>query len=59
MLQEKNMKKKKYFFASLKSLKKGIGSGVGSRSISQRYGSTDQDPHQNVTDPGLNIIEDC
>jgi hypothetical protein len=36
-----------FFFASLKSLKKGVGS------ISQRYGSghPDPDPHQNVTDP--------
>jgi hypothetical protein len=38
-------------------MKKGVGSGVGSRvgsgSISQRYGSgdPDPDPHQNVTDP--------
>ncbi len=44
--------KKKYenniiFFTSLKSLKKGAGSG----SISQGYGSGDPDPHQNVTDP--------
>jgi len=39
------------FFASLKSLKKGVGSVVGSGSISQRYGSGDPDPHQNVTDP--------
>jgi hypothetical protein len=39
--------KKKYeiLFASLKSLKKG----VGSESVSHRHGSTD--PHQNVTDP--------
>jgi hypothetical protein len=41
---------------SLKSLKKVVGSGVGSGSgsaISQRYGSgdPDSDPHQNVTDP--------
>jgi hypothetical protein len=36
-----------FFFLSLKSLKKGVGSG----SISQRYGSGDPDPHQNVTDP--------
>jgi hypothetical protein len=28
-------------------MKKGVGSG----SISQRYGSGDPDPHQNVTDP--------
>jgi hypothetical protein len=34
-------------------MKKGVGSGVGSGSgsISQRYGSKDPDPHQNVTDP--------
>ena len=45
------------FFASLKSLKKGVGSGIGSGvgsgvgfgSSSHRYGSAD--PHQNVTDP--------
>jgi hypothetical protein len=36
-----------HFFASLKSLKKGIGFG----SVSQRYGSADPDPHQTVTDP--------
>jgi hypothetical protein len=43
------------FFASLKSLKKGVGCEVGFRSgsgsISHRYGSADPDPHQNVTDP--------
>jgi hypothetical protein len=41
------------FFASLKILKKGVGSGVGAGSgcISQRYGSADPFPHQNVTDP--------
>jgi hypothetical protein len=38
---------KNIFFTSLKSLKKGVGSG----SISQRYGYGDPDPHQNVTDP--------
>ncbi len=32
-------------------MKKEVGSGVGSGSISQRYGSWDPDPHQNVTDP--------
>jgi hypothetical protein len=34
-------------------MKKGVGSGVGSGSgfISQKYGSGDPDPHQNVTDP--------
>ncbi len=45
-------KKKYYFFASLKSMKKGVGSGVRSGSSSLRYGSSDPDPHQNVTDPG-------
>jgi hypothetical protein len=47
---KKNMKKK-FFWASLKSLKKGVGSGVGSGSVSQRYGSADPDPHRNITDP--------
>jgi hypothetical protein len=37
----------KIFLASLKSLQKGVGSG----SISQRHGTADPDPHQNVTDP--------
>jgi hypothetical protein len=43
---------KNNFFASLKSLKKGVGSAVGSRpgsrsrSIRQGYGSADPDPHQ-------------
>jgi hypothetical protein len=41
------------FFASLSSLKKGVGSrvgsGAGSGSIGQRNGSEDPDPHQNVT----------
>jgi hypothetical protein len=35
------------------SLNKGVGSGVGSGSVSQRYGSGDLDPHQNVKDPTL------
>jgi hypothetical protein len=34
-----NYKKKKYEYASLKSLKKGVRSGVGSGFFSQRYGS--------------------
>jgi hypothetical protein len=38
-------------FTSLKSRKKGLGSGIGSGSISQSYGSRDPDPPQNVTDP--------
>ncbi len=45
------MRKKNIFVASLKSLKKGVGSGF----VSQRYGFGDPgpepDPHQNVTDP--------
>jgi hypothetical protein len=53
---KKNMGKK-FCLHPLKSIKKGVGSGSGSRagslSISQRYGSgdLDRDPHQNVTDP--------
>jgi hypothetical protein len=47
--------KKNYFFASLRSLKKGVGSGVGSGAgsgpISPRCGSADPDLHQNVTEP--------
>jgi hypothetical protein len=48
-VMEKNCEN--FFFASLKSMKKGVGSG--SESIGQRYGSGDPepDPHQNVTDP--------
>jgi hypothetical protein len=50
------MKKKNIFFAFLKSVNKGVRSGVGSRSgalagsNSQRYGSADPDPHKNVRD---------
>jgi hypothetical protein len=45
-----------FFSASLKSMKKGGGSGVGSGSISKRYGiygsgDSDLDPHKDVTDP--------
>ncbi len=48
----KKLYEKNEFFASLKSLKKGVGTGVvsgagsGSVSISQRYGSADPDPDQ-------------
>ncbi len=45
--------------ASVKSLKKGVGSGVRSRSGSidnQRYGFVDPDPHQNVTDGSLTLL---
>ncbi len=41
------LKKYDFFLPSLKSLKKGVGSG----SISQRYGSADPYLQQNVTDP--------
>jgi hypothetical protein len=37
---------KKKICSSLKSLKKGVGSGIG-----QNDGSADPDPYQNVTDP--------
>jgi hypothetical protein len=48
-LKEKNMN---FVFLLLSNpLKKVVGSGVGSGSISQRYGYGDPDPHQNVTDP--------
>ncbi len=44
---KKKICKNCFFFTSLKSLKKGVGS------ISQRSGSgvPDPDPHKNVTDP--------
>jgi hypothetical protein len=45
----------KFLFASLKALKKGIGSGEGSGTVGQRYRSADldkdPDSHKNVTDP--------
>jgi hypothetical protein len=41
-LLEKKIFKKIIFLASLKFLKKGVGSG----SIIQRYGSVDPDPHK-------------
>jgi hypothetical protein len=41
----------KTIFFILNSLKKGVGSGPGAGSISQRYGSGDPDPVQNITDP--------
>jgi hypothetical protein len=45
--------KKKFFFGVLKVSDEiaGSGSESGSRSISQRHGSADPDPHQNVMDP--------
>ncbi len=46
-LWESYNKKKYFFFASLKSMKKRDRPG----SISQGYGSRDPDPHQNLTDP--------
>jgi hypothetical protein len=46
-------KKIRIFFFILKVIKEGIGSGVGSGSIYQKYGSGDTNPysHQNVMDP--------
>jgi hypothetical protein len=41
---KKYEEKKIFFFASLKSMKKEVGSGIVSGSISQRYGSGDPDP---------------
>jgi hypothetical protein len=53
--------KKSNFFASLKSLKKGVGAGSGS--ISQRYGSEDPDydPHQNIGSGlwSLMVVSSC
>jgi hypothetical protein len=46
-LRESYKKKNIIFFASIKSLKKGLGSG----SVSQKYKTADPDPHQNVKDP--------
>ncbi len=52
--KQKKCVENNFVFASLKSLKKEVGSriGPGSGFISQRYGSTDTDPdpHQKVTD---------
>jgi hypothetical protein len=50
-VSNKKKHEKIIFLAYLKSLKKEVGSGVGSGSISHRYRSGDPDPHQNVTDP--------
>ncbi len=44
-----------FFFASLKSLKKGFGSWSGCGSVSQRVA----DPHQNVTDPQHCLLGRC
>ncbi len=55
VIRIKIWRKKRNCFASLKSPKKGVGSGVGSwsgsRSVCQRYGSADPDTHQIVTNP--------
>jgi hypothetical protein len=47
--------KKIIFFASV--TEEGVGSGVGSGSICQMYGSGDRDPdpHQNATDPQYRV----
>ncbi len=51
--QKTFIKKKSFLLASWKSMAKiaGSGSASGSGSISQRHGSADPDPHQNVMDP--------
>ncbi len=48
----KKSMKRNNLFATLTSLKKGVGFGVGSGSFSKTYGSgdPDPDPHENVTD---------
>ncbi len=43
--------KKKYGKSIFCIWRKGTDPRVGSGSVSQRYGSADLDPHQNVTDP--------
>ncbi len=50
VIRRRKIWKTNFVFASLKSMKTGVVSGVGSRSISHRYGSGDPGPHQNVTD---------
>jgi hypothetical protein len=43
--------KKKVEFGVSSGARSGLGSAIGSGSISQRYGFGDPDPLQNVTDP--------
>ncbi len=43
--------KKIIFIGVLKVINEKAGSGAGSGFFSQRYGSADPDPYQNVTDP--------
>jgi hypothetical protein len=52
-MQKNFFKKVSYLLASWRSMIKREGSGAasGSESISQRHGSADPDPHQNVMDP--------
>jgi hypothetical protein len=45
------MQKISFWLASLRSMMKVEGSGSESGSISQKHGSADPDPHQNVMDP--------
>jgi hypothetical protein len=48
----KHRKKILFWFASRRSDEKaGSGTGAWSGSVSEKYGSEDPDPHQNVTDP--------
>ncbi len=52
---KKQIWKNFFFLASLKSLKKGVGSESGP--FSQRYTCADPDPHQNVSDPQHRLYE--
>jgi hypothetical protein len=56
-LSYKKKIRKKYFFAfaSFKSLKKEVGSGVGSGSVSQRYGSAPK-CHRSPTLPRCGVV---
>ncbi len=45
-----------FFLVSWRSLTKRAGSGSGSGSVGQRYGSEDPDPYSKVTDPEQCLI---
>jgi hypothetical protein len=51
VLSRKTVLKILVFCCSLEVMTKIAGSGSASGSISQRHGSADPDPHQNVIDP--------
>jgi hypothetical protein len=48
---EKKILGKNLFFVGILPLTKRAGSGAGSGTVSQWYGSSDPDPYQNVTGP--------